>query len=176
MVLLYFWMFPGFYFYLIFQQPDFPFHSSKNYSNSSKFISNQPSVYKALINSFIHATQFWKKLKRTVTLWKNLTELQSTRRIGSYCKGTCIVFDGSQQTTFKQKFENNFRMLIFQSSFVPLQLICSQENKIIWRNSLPFSPRFCRPIRIRFVKDITNEEIIYVENQINCLEATQLHK
>lgn len=41
-------------------------------------------------------------------------------------------------------------------------------NQIIWQNAQPSSPKFCRPIRMRFVKenkDITNEEIEYIENQ-----------
>lgn len=87
--------------------------------------------------------------------------------------------DGSQQTKFKQKFENSSDSdaNIFQSSFVPLQLSCGQQNKIVWRNPLPSSPRYCRPIRIRFVKetvDITNEEIKYIESKINSLEDTQI--
>ncbi|KAF2889120.1 hypothetical protein ILUMI_17053 [Ignelater luminosus] len=87
--------------------------------------------------------------------------------------------DGSQQTRFKQEFESNSDSdaNIFQSSFVPLQLSCNQENKVIWQNPLPSSTRFCKPIGIRFVKeiaDITNEEISYVQNKINLLKATQV--
>lgn len=87
--------------------------------------------------------------------------------------------DGSQQTMFKQTFENNSDSdaNIFQSSFVPLQLSCGQEKKLIWQNPLPSSPRYCRPIRIRFVKetaDITKDEISYIENKINLLEPTQI--
>ncbi|KAK4883557.1 hypothetical protein RN001_006876 [Aquatica leii] len=86
--------------------------------------------------------------------------------------------DGSQQTTFKQKFINNSDSdaNLFQSSFVPLQLSCGHEKQLIWQNPLPSSPRYCRPIRIRFVKetaDITKEEISYIENKINLLEPTQ---
>ncbi|KAK4876059.1 hypothetical protein RN001_012481 [Aquatica leii] len=87
--------------------------------------------------------------------------------------------DGSQQTTFKQKFLNNSDSdaNIFQSLFVPLQLSCGHEKKLIWQNPLPSSPRHCRPIRIRFVKetaDISKEEISYIENKINLLEPTQI--
>lgn len=87
--------------------------------------------------------------------------------------------DESQQTTFKQKFENNSDSdtNIFQSSFVPLQLSCGQGKKLIWQNPLSSSPRYCRPIRIRFVKEtahITKEEISYIENKINLLEPTQI--
>lgn len=63
--------------------------------------------------------------------------------------------DGSQQTEFKEKFldDTSSDANIFQSSMVPLQLICAINKKVIWKNSTPSSPRFCRPIRIRFVKE-----------------------
>lgn len=41
----------------------------------------------------------------------------------------------------------------------------------------PSSPRFCRPIRVRFVRetnDVTTEEIVYIENQANCLANTEM--
>jgi len=92
------------------------------------------------------------------------------------CKWGC---DGSQQTQYKQKFLNDYDSdtNIFQSSFVPLQLICTHNKKLIWQNPTPSSPRYCRPIRIRFVKessDITNEEISYIQNSVNSLQDTKL--
>jgi hypothetical protein len=46
------------------------------------------------------------------------------------CKWGC---DGSQQTQYKQTFQNNCNSgsNIFQSSFVPLQLICQLNKKLI---------------------------------------------
>lgn len=89
--------------------------------------------------------------------------------------------DGSQQQQFKQKFGNTIDSdsSIFQSSFVPLRLFCNigDKNKIIWQNPVPSSARYCRPIRIRFVhetKDITNEEMSYIENQIKNLKISEL--
>lgn len=88
-----------------------------------------------------------------------------------FCKWGC---DGSQQAQFKQKMENDATdSNIFQSSFVPLRLVCG--TKTVWQNPTPSSPRYCRPIRIRFLKetvDITQEEIEYVENAINALQKT----
>lgn len=74
---------------------------------------------------------------------------------------------GSQQAQYKQKFETTFdsNPNIFQSLLVSLKLTCG-NNKVIWQNPLPSAPRYCWPIRIRFVKetaDITNEEINYVK-------------
>ncbi|CAH0400138.1 unnamed protein product [Chilo suppressalis] len=87
--------------------------------------------------------------------------------------------DGSQQIQYKMKFANetDSDANIFQSSVVPLQLVYGTERKIIWQNPTPSSPRYCRPIRIRFVKentDVTNEEIEYVENQIKELSKTKI--
>lgn len=87
--------------------------------------------------------------------------------------------DGSQQSQFKQKFQNttDSDANIFQSSLVPLRLVVRTNGKIIWQNPTPSSVRFCRPIRIRFIsetKDVTKEEIIYVENQVKNLTETQV--
>lgn len=80
--------------------------------------------------------------------------------------------DGSQQAQFKQKFESceNSDSNIFQSSFVPLRLISKCNNKVVWENPTPSSPRYCRPIRIRFIKetsDITKGEIAYIQSAID---------
>lgn len=87
--------------------------------------------------------------------------------------------DGSQQMQYKMKFENepDTDANIFQSSVVPLQLIYGHEKKILWQNPTPSSPRYCRPIRIRFVKetsDITQEEIDYITTQIEALSSTDI--
>lgn len=87
--------------------------------------------------------------------------------------------DGSQQMQYKMKFENeaDTDANIFQSSVVPLQLIYGDDKKILWQNPTPSSPRYCRPIRIRFVKetaDVTNEEIDYISSQIEALENTSV--
>lgn len=94
------------------------------------------------------------------------------RDLQMICKWGC---DGSQQAQFKQKFENDSGCdsHIFQSSFVPLRLVYGEKNKILWHNTTPSSPRYCRPIRIRFLKetvDITNDEINNVEAAAKKLE------
>lgn len=122
-------------------------------------------------------------LNHTVTrlltyLQEILTDLTQEERntLELICKWGC---DGSQQSQFKQKMQNNDASdsNIFQSCLVPLQLVCGKNKKrVIWQNSIPSSPRYCRPIRIRFVKettDITNDEINYVQNQIDSLENSQ---
>lgn len=89
--------------------------------------------------------------------------------------------DGSQQARYKQKFSEDAESdaSIFLSSFVPLQIICGKENnKVLWQNPTPSSPRFCRPIRFRYVKettDVTKEEISYVQNEIKNLTPTKVN-
>lgn len=88
--------------------------------------------------------------------------------------------DGSHQTQFKQKFSNteNDDGNLFLSSLVPVRLIVSvnkELKKIVWQNPVPSSVRFCRPIRARFVhetKDVTKEEVEFIENQSKKLTAT----
>lgn len=93
------------------------------------------------------------------------------------CKWGC---DGSQQAKYKQRFEDatDTDSNMFLSSFVPLRITCGKEGKKnIWQNPTPSSPRYCRPIRFRFVKesvDITKEEICYVENAVRKLTPTEV--
>lgn len=69
---------------------------------------------------------------------------------------------------------------VLASSFVPLQLSCVEEGNpstILWRNPRTSSPRFCRPIRFRFIKETADElvsEISHIENQIRQLVPTQV--
>lgn len=89
------------------------------------------------------------------------------------CKWGC---DGtSGQSCYKQKFDNDDGTMtdsnIFFTSLVPLQLFSSKEegNKIIvWENPRPSSPRYCRPIKIEFLKETaetTKTEVAYVQDQ-----------
>lgn len=88
--------------------------------------------------------------------------------------------DGSQQSQFKQKLESDADSdsNLFQSCFVPLQFVCGDNNeKVLWNNPTPSSPRFCRPIRFRFVKetaDVIEEEIRHVESAISSLVPTEV--
>jgi hypothetical protein len=93
-----------------------------------------------------------KLLDRTVT--RLLTYLQEVVHTFSederdtlslICKWGC---DGSQQAQHKQTFQNDSDSdaYIFQSSFIPLQLICGTNNKLIWQNPTPSSPRYCCPM------------------------------
>lgn len=101
-----------------------------------------------------------------------LEQLQPNTELELIYKWGC---DGSTQNEYKQKFEEdgNSDAHIFMSSMVPVRL--TYGSKVIWQNPHPSSPRFCRPIRFRYVKedkDVTNEEINHIENQIKSLQPT----
>ncbi|KAL4707718.1 hypothetical protein ACJJTC_014899 [Scirpophaga incertulas] len=120
-----------------------------------------------------HTTQRLLLFLRDVLNTITVTELKNLELI---FKWGC---DGSQQAQYKQKFANSSDSdaNIFQSSLVPLQLISKSTKKVIWNNPLPSSPRYCRPMRIRFIhetKDVTNEEISYYREQIDQLTETKV--
>ncbi|XP_043471258.1 uncharacterized protein LOC122504283 [Leptopilina heterotoma] len=87
------------------------------------------------------------------------------------CKWGC---DGtSAQSRYKQKFDddidaNKTDSNIFFTSLVPLQLFSvdqsGKSNVIIWKNPRPSSPRYCRPIRIEFLKETPESTKAVVEN------------
>lgn len=89
-------------------------------------------------------------------------------------------FDGSSgQSEYKQRFsdENSSDANILLTSIVPLQLSGfdnnSQKDIVIWKNPRPSSPRFCRPIRLQFLredKESSREEKCLIDEQIASLE------
>lgn len=68
---------------------------------------------------------------------------------------------------------------IFVSSIVPVRLVVSVDGKTIktiWQNPAPPSVRLCKPIRARFIhetKDVTKEEIEFIEQQAKNLKETE---
>lgn len=102
---------------------------------------------------------------------ESCSEMEKSKLTLSY-KWGC---DGSQQAQYKQKFQNDgdSDANVFISFLVPLRL--ASGAKVVWQNPTPSSPRFCRPIRIRYTKennDVTNEEIDYIEEQTRELQPT----
>ncbi|XP_067621286.1 uncharacterized protein [Eurosta solidaginis] len=99
---------------------------------------------------------------------KSLSE-QERKALQIVCKWGC---DGSQENLYEDGPSN-----IIQSSFIPLKLVCSFNNKIIWQNPMMWSTRYCRAIKIRFEKltpDIMLEEIDYIKNGISTLKASKI--
>lgn len=99
------------------------------------------------------------------------------------CKNLLLVVkwgsDGSSgQSEYKQSFadESSTDSNVLLTSLVPLQLSGfnaeTQSNIIVWQNSRPSSPWFCRPIRLQFkreTKESTIEEKRFVDEQIESL-------
>jgi len=85
-------------------------------------------------------------------------------------------FDGSSgQSQYKQRFsstEENFSdSNLFSTTLVPLDL--SFGDVSLWRNQTTSSTRFCRPIRIQYIKEteqVLKNEQAYIQNQIDRLE------
>lgn len=119
-------------------------------------------------------------MRLSIYLEEVLTTLNEEQRrsLTMICKWGC---DGSQQSKYKQRFENSddSDANLFLSSFVPLQIVCGGNNKsfVIWQNPFPSSPRLCRPIRFRFLKettDVTKEEINYVKSSSDALVPSEV--
>lgn len=87
--------------------------------------------------------------------------------------------DGSTGAVYKQKFQNfeDTDEYTFLTSFVPLRLI-TPNHQIIWQNPKPSSTSYCRPIRLQFKHENTEntvQETTYIENQIKDLLPTKIN-
>lgn len=85
-------------------------------------------------------------------------------------------FDGSSgQSTYKQAWsEDNLNdQSLFTTSIAPLQLKNVVNGKILWENPRPSSTRFCRPLRIQWLresKEVIKKEKQWMDDQISRLE------
>lgn len=89
-------------------------------------------------------------------------------------------FDGSSgHSEYKQRFadKNSSDATILLTSLVPLRMIAvsknSNEEEIVWANPRPSSPRFCRPIRIQFLRENVETSLAeerHIKNQIKSLK------
>lgn len=76
-------------------------------------------------------------------------------------------FDGSTgQSLYKQRFDEagtsgDFDLSLFATTLIPLRLIDS-FGKPLWNNRTPQSIRFCRPIKLQYIKE--TREIILEED------------
>ena len=82
--------------------------------------------------------------------------------------------DGSSdQSRYKQGFSEGGSGIddsLFSISLVPLQLVAHNPNNkhqfIIWQNPRPSSPRYCRPIKLKFQKETA--DLIRNETKYSC--------
>lgn len=82
-------------------------------------------------------------------------------------------FDGSSgHSLYKQRFQSNHNSgldnSLFVTTVIPLKVI-DELHRVIWLNKTPQSVRFCRPLKIEFVKESTSlilNEKDNLDNQI----------
>jgi hypothetical protein len=83
-------------------------------------------------------------------------------------------FDGSSsQSNYKQKFENpeHDDSSLFATTVIPLQLR-TEQNHVLWQNPIPQSVRYCRPLKLAFVKE--SHQIILSEKRAVDKEIEEL--
>lgn len=84
-------------------------------------------------------------------LFINLPNITNAKLIVSY------GFDGSTgQSMYKQRFEASgpasFDQSLFVTTVIPLKLV-DNFGTVLWINQTPQSVRFCRPLKMEFVKE-----------------------
>ena len=134
-----------------------------------------PPVETLLLEPHLAQVPLQKLLDHTVT---RLLELQAEvlsnlerRDLTLTCKWG---LDGSTGHSRYKQVGVERDELMFITTLVPLEL--RSDQLVVWRNSTPSSPRFCRPLRISFEKettDRTRQEIARVEAEITQLQPLQ---
>lgn len=126
----------------------------------------RPSKDTIVINEHIAQVSLQSLLNHTS---KRIVEMQEEIlfRIMDTCKLTEVGlvltcswgFDGSSgHSRYKQRFKNSSDgndfsdENIFATTLIPLQLI-TENGKIIWYNHSSQFPRFCRPVKLHFIKE-----------------------
>lgn len=72
--------------------------------------------------------------------------------------------DGNCNAIVEKRLSKS-REEVFCVFFVPLKVIRNSDQVVVWKNPTPNSPRFCRPLRIHFVKE-TKEVIQAAEENV----------
>ncbi|XP_032687790.1 uncharacterized protein LOC116851966 [Odontomachus brunneus] len=128
-----------------------------------------------------HTAQHILLLQREVI---GTLSIENVKNLHLTCKWGCEGSSG--HSVYKQKFNEAgiSNENVFFTSFVPLQLVCKDEeldiNLVIWQNPRTSSPRFCRPIRLQFEHEndeTTAHEVVNIKQQIDSLNplVTQVH-
>ena len=95
-------------------------------------------------------------IKRLVFAQEDVIRTLNSEELQNMCLFSKWGFDGSSgHSSYKQAFHGAEAndAAVFITCFVPLRLVSS--SKIIWQNPRPGSTRYCRPLKIEFVKDST---------------------
>lgn len=87
-------------------------------------------------------------------------------------------FDGSSgHSSYKQAFHGleASDSAVFISCIVPMRLVCGET--VMWQNPSPASTRYCRPLKIEFIKESTEVSIAEkkrIDDQINQLRKSTI--
>lgn len=97
-------------------------------------------------------------------IFKQFPKISNVKLIASY------GFDGSTgQSMYKQKFcvneSQSFDQSLFATTVIPLKLV-GDFGTVLWLNRTPQSVRFCRPLKLEFVKE-TKEHILTEKNDLD---------
>lgn len=113
---------------------------------------------------------------------KNILDRVPDQSLNKVCLIGKWGFDGSTgHSEYKQRFYDSTLedSSLFVTSYVPLQLIMTTDNDensvVLWKNPRPSSTRYCRPIRIRYLKETTAvsvQEETYFKEKISNLQPT----
>lgn len=123
--------------------------------------------------------------ERILTLQKDVLQQFDDNDLSNLFLICKYGFDGSSGfSEYKQKFENSgdTDASAFVTWLVPLKLVTADPlncnpKKVIWHNPCPSSSRYCRPIRLQFIREtteITLQENVYIASQIDNLQKTSL--
>jgi len=124
----------------------------------------ETSAQVSLQNLLNHTAQ--RLIKMQSDVFKQFSNSSELKLICSY------GFDGSTgQSAYRQKFEiktPDVQLLdhsVYVTSVIAIKMIDSFQRNI-WVNRTPQSIRFCRPLKIQFVKE-TSDHIIMGKNQLD---------
>ncbi|CAH0558613.1 unnamed protein product [Brassicogethes aeneus] len=98
-------------------------------------------------------------VERLITVQENVLLSLPNEELSKLHLITKWGFDGSSgHSSYKQAFHGSEASdsSVFITTIVPLRLVCdpnSKNSKIIWQNPRPSSTRYCRPLKITFVKE-----------------------
>lgn len=110
-------------------------------------------------------------LQRIVMLQEEVIESLMNQNNMNFLEAELICsygFDGSSgHSNYKQQFCNSEILqqtdsTLFATTMIPLRLKCVDKNIILWNNPTPQSVRFCRPIKLEFIKE--TKEVVKKEN------------
>lgn len=123
-------------------------------------------------------------LERLIIVQENVLSLLSSEELRKLQLVTKWGFDGSSgHSSYKQAFHGSDASdsAVFITSLVPLRLVCNPDSKnpkIIWQNPRPSSTRYCRPLKIAFIKESSQVSVAEknrVDSEIQQLQNSELN-